>query len=318
MVLVKEIKMEEELSKAFDGVSEKLLGWMNSLIEGLPNFALAIVVMIVAYFIAKYANKIVHKLMSSKVKQQSVVNMISKLTSVVIIMSGIFLALGILDLSKTLTSLITGAGVLGLIIGLALQGTLSNTISGIVISFRDKIQIGNWVETNDFAGEIMDINLKNFTLKETDNNIVIIPNKTILETPMKNFSLTPYMRITVDCGVEYRADLEFVEKLVKTTLANTFKKIDDNKPPEFFFTEFGDSSINFKCRFWVEATRNVHKLEATNRAIIAIKKAFDAEGINIPFPIRTLEFNNNLKMETLGDSISKNKTTIKADKEENE
>ncbi len=299
--------MEEELRKAFDGVTEKLLNWMNSLIEGLPNFALAIIVMVAAYFIAKYATKIVHNLTSRKVKQRSVINMISKLTSVVIITAGIFLALGILDLSKTLTSLITGAGILGLVIGLALQGTLSNTISGIVISFREKIQIGNWVETNDFAGEIMDINLNNFTLKETDNNIVIIPNKTILETPMKNFSLTPYIRITVDCGVEYKADLEFVEKLVKTTLTNTFKRIDDNKPPEFFFTEFGDSSINFKCRFWIEGTRNVQKLEATNKAIIAIKKAFDAEGINIPFPIRTLEFNNNLKMETQDRTVNKSK-----------
>ena len=63
----------------------------------------------------------------------------AKLTSVLIVALGIFLALGILDLSKTLTGLITGAGVLGLVIGLALQGTLSNTISGIVISFRDKI-----------------------------------------------------------------------------------------------------------------------------------------------------------------------------------
>jgi small conductance mechanosensitive channel len=114
---------------------------------------------------------------------------------------------------------------------------------------------------------------------------------------MKNFSLTPYIRVTVGCGVGYKSDLEFVEKLVKTTLSNTFKKIDDNKPVEFYFTEFGDSSINFICRFWIEGTRNVHNLEASNKAIIAIKKAFDAEGINIPFPIRTLEFNNNLKID---------------------
>lgn len=289
--------MEEELSKAFDGLVNKLIGWMNSLVEGLPNLAVAIIVLVTTYFFAKYAHKLAFKITSKRVKQVSIINMISKLTYVLIIMLGIFLALGVLDLSKTLTSLITGAGVLGLVIGLALQGTLSNTISGIVISFRDKIQIGNWVETNGFAGEIIDINLKNFTLKETDNNIVIIPNKTILETPMKNFSLTPYMRVTVSCGVGYKSDLEFVEKLTKATLNNTFKKIDDTKPVEFYFTEFGDSSINFICRFWIEATRNVHKLQASNKAIIAIKKAFDAEGINIPFPIRTLEFNNNLKID---------------------
>ena len=289
--------MKEELSKAFDNLVEKLLGWMNAIIEGLPNLVVAILIVFAAYFLAKYAYKITFKLTSRRVKQQSIINIISKLTYVLVIIVGIFLALGVLDLSKTLTSLITGAGVIGLVIGLALQGTLSNTISGIVISFRDKIQIGNWVETNDFAGEIIDINLKNFTMKQTDNNIVIIPNKTILETPMKNYSLTPHIRVTVSCGVGYGSDLEFVEELTKKTLFETFEKIDDSKPPEFFFTEFGDSSINFICRFWIEGTKNLHKLQATNKAIIAIKKAFDANDINIPFPIRTLEFNNHLQLQ---------------------
>ncbi|MEZ4802605.1 MAG: mechanosensitive ion channel family protein [Gelidibacter sp.] len=297
--------MEEELNKAFDGLVDKLIGWMNAIIEGLPNLAVALFILFAAYFLAKYAHKFAYKLTSRRVKQQSIINIISKLTYILVITLGLFLALGVLDLSKTLTSLITGAGVLGLVIGLALQGTLSNTISGIMISFRKKIQIGNWVETNDFAGEIIDINLKNLTLKETDNNIVFIPNKTILETPMKNFSLTPYMRVTVSCGVGYKSDLEFVEKLTKATLNNTFKKIDDSKPVEFFFTEFGDSSINFICRFWIEGTKNVHNLTATNQAIIAIKKAFDAEGINIPFPIRTLEFNNGLKIDNISSSNKK-------------
>ncbi|TXE05640.1 mechanosensitive ion channel family protein [Gelidibacter salicanalis] len=286
--------MRDELNKSLDTLMDKLLGWMNAIIENIPNLVLAIIVMTIAFFMARYVSKLVLKLVGSRVQQKSVSNIIARLTTIFVVFVGLFLALGILNLSQTLTSLITGAGVLGLVIGLALQGTLSNTISGIVISFRDKIQIGHWVETNDFAGEIIDINLKNFTLKESDNNMVLIPNKTILETPMKNYSLTPFIRVTVSCGVGYESDLEFVESLTKKTLEASFEKIDDMKPVEFFFTEFGDSSINFKCRFWIEGTRNVHKLNATNTAIIAIKKAFDKEGINIPFPIRTLQFNNKL------------------------
>ena len=293
--------MEEELGKAYDGLINKLIGWMNAIVEGLPNFGIAILILLIAYFLAKYTYKISFKLTSRHVKQQSIINIISKLAYVLVIMVGVFLALGVLDLSKTLTSLITGAGVLGLVIGLALQGTLSNTISGIVISFREKIQLGNWVETNGFAGEIMDINLKSFTLKESDNNLVIIPNKTIIETPMKNFSLTPYTRIEVQCRIGYNTDLELVESLIKETLNITFEKIDDNKPVEFYYTEFGESSINFKCRFWIEGTKNVHKLIATNQAIIAIKKAFDTEGIEIPFPIRKLEFDTNLKVESISE-----------------
>lgn len=296
--------MREELNKSFQSLVSKLLGWMNSFVENIPNLILAMLVMLIAYFLAKYVSQLMMKLVGSRVKQKSVSNIIARLTTIMVVFLGLFLALGILNLSQTLTSLITGAGVLGLVIGLALQGTLSNTISGIVISFRDKIQIGHWVETNDFAGEIIDINLKNFTLKESDNNMVLIPNKTILETPMKNYSLTPYIRVDVSCGVGYESDLEFVQELTKKTLEQTFEKIDDMKPVEFFFTEFGDSSINFKCRFWIEGTKNVHKLNATNKAIIAIKKAFDAEGINIPFPIRTLQFNNQLSVTENNDDTS--------------
>lgn len=291
--------MKEQISKAFDGLVEKLMGWMDTIIQSLPNLILAILVILVAYFIAKYTSKFVKKIVAKRVSQVSITNIVAKLSAIVVVVAGIFLALGILDLSQTLTGLITGAGVLGLVIGLALQGTLSNTISGIVISFRDKIRIGDWVETNDFSGEIIDINLNNFVMKQTDNNIVIIPNKTILESPLKNYTLTPYIRVELECGVGYSSNLEFVEKLVLETLSKTFENIDASKHPEFFFLGFGDSSINFRCRFWIEGTRNVHKLKATNTAIIAIKKAFDAEGINIPFPIRTLEFNNNLKMETI-------------------
>ncbi len=289
--------MKDELNKSFDLLIDKLLGWMNSIVENLPNLILALMVLMLAYFLAKHISRLTLKLLGNRVKQKSVSNIIARLTTVIIVMMGLFLALGILNLSQTLTSLITGAGVLGLVIGLALQGTLSNIISGIVISFREKIQIGNWVETNGFTGEIIDINLKNLTLKESDNNVVMIPNKLILDNPMKNYSLTSYLRVDLSCGVGYESDLEFVEKLTKETLEKTFEKIDDSKPVEFFFTEFGDSSINFRCRFWIEGTKSIHNLNATNRAIIAIKKAFDAEGINIPFPIRTLQFGNKLGLD---------------------
>jgi len=226
--------MKDELNKSFDLLIKKLLNWMNSIIENLPNLILAFLVLLIAYFLANYISKLTLKLIGNRVKQKSVSTIIARLTTVVIVMLGLFLALGILNLSQTITSLITGAGVLGLVIGLALQGTLSNIISGIVISFREKIQIGNWIETNGFTGEIIDINLKNLTLKESDNNLVMIPNKIILENPMKNYSLTPYIRVDLSCGVGYESDLEFVEKLTKDTLEKTFEKIDESKPVEFF------------------------------------------------------------------------------------
>ena len=211
--------MQDQINKSFNLLSEKLLSWFNAFIKNLPNLLIAIIVLVAFYYIAKYASKLVKKLISKRVKQDSLVNIISKMTTVIVVAVGLFLALGVLNLSKTLETLIGAAGVSGLVIGLALQGTLSNTFAGIVLSFRKSIELGHWVETNGFSGEVVEISLKNFVVKEADNNMVIIPNKDILENPVKNYSLTPKMRVSLNCGVGYESDLEFVEQLTKKTIA---------------------------------------------------------------------------------------------------
>ena len=300
--------MEEQLATAFDNLKEKLLGWFNAIIENLPNLVLAILVFVIAFFVARYVSKWVEKLVSKRVEQKSISLVVSRIASVITVLVGLFLALGILNLSQALTSLLAGAGVIGLVIGLALQGTLSNTVSGIVLSFRNRIRIGNWVETNGFSGEVMDINLNTFILKEADNNIVVVPNKMILENPIKNYSLTTKMRVFLECGVGYESDLDKVQELTKKTIANTFDQVGSPEDVEFYYTEFGGSSINYLCRFWIDAESMLEKLRAKTKAIIEIKKAYDKEGINIPFPIRTLQFDNNLniKAENMEDSFSNN------------
>lgn len=290
--------MKRQFNTALENLVVKLQGWFNTIIENIPNFILAILVMTVSYFAAKYISKFVGRLVERRVEQKSIKSAISRVTAVVIVSLGLFIALGVLNLGKALTSLLAGAGVVGLAIGLALQGTLANTFAGLILSFRKKIQIGNWVETTGFSGEVVDINLKDFTLREADNNIVVIPNKTILENPLKNYSLTTRMRVFLECGVGYESDLELVEKLTKETVANTFDQVKRPEDVEFYYTEFGDSSINYLCRFWIDAESMLEKLRAKTKAIIEIKKAYDREDINIPFPIRTLQFDNKLKVNT--------------------
>lgn len=300
--------MKNQFNSALSALADKMLSWFNTTIEYLPNFILALVVMVISYYSARYVSKLVEKLVAKRVNQKSISKTISRISAVSVVLAGLFISLGILDLSKTLTSLLAGAGVAGLAIGLALQGTLSNTFAGVILSFRKKIQIGNWVETNGYSGEVMDINLKDFTLKEADNNIVVIPNKSILDSPLKNYSLTTRMRVSLECGVGYSSDLEEVERLTKEVIKNSFSHIKSIDDVEFYYTEFGASSINYLCRFWVESESALEKLRAKTTAIIQIKKAYDKAEINIPFPIRTLQFDNKLsvKSKQLETSFSNN------------
>lgn len=278
-------------------IIEKLVNWKEIFIKNIPNIAIAIVVLVVSYFASRAIFSFIEKSIGKKIKQKSVRDLVARLASALIFLIGLYFAMTVLKFDDTLKTIVSAAGVSGIVIGLALQGTLTNTISGVVLSFRKNLNIGDWVETTGYAGTVVDINLNYFVVQENDNNKVVIPNKTILENPFKNYSLTKESRVMVECGVEYGADLDVVKKTTIEAINKEFNTQKNNKETEFFYTDFGGSSINFVCRFWVNAKNAKNRLEAKSRGIIAIKKAFDKADINIPFPIRTLEFDNTLSLQ---------------------
>ncbi|NNC69733.1 MAG: mechanosensitive ion channel family protein [Flavobacteriaceae bacterium] len=288
------------MESTFSKITDKLNSWLDLIILNLPNLAIALVVLIITYFLSRLIFKYTVKLIDKRIEQDSVVKLIARFTSILVVLAGLFLALSALNLGKSLTGLLTGAGISGIVIGLALQGTLSNTISGIVLSFRNNIRLGHWIETTGYSGEVMDIALNYVVLKEADNNMVIIPNKTVMENPFKNYSLTSKMRVTIECGVGYESDLTQVQQITEKVVSELYDQKEINENVEFYYTEFGGSSINFICRFWIYGESSVEKLKAKSKVIIEIKKAFDEHQINIPFPIRTLD---------IPDSISINKAS---------
>ncbi|MUP46870.1 mechanosensitive ion channel family protein [Gramella sp. BOM4] len=278
--------------ESISGIWDKLGSWLDSLILNLPNFILAVIVFIVFIFIAKYIGRLFERITRTHLKQDSIRLMVVKVIKAIIILIGFFIALGLLNLDKVLTSVLAGAGVVGLAIGLALQGTLNNTFSGLILSFLPELQIGDWVETNGFAGSVAEINLRNIVIKQSDNNYVVIPNGKIVEEPFKNYSRTPRSRIFVNCGVGYESDLEMVRDLTLQVIRDKFPQR-GNEEVEFLYEGFGDSSINYVVRFWADVTKNRDIIGARHEAIMAIKKAYDEKGVNIPFPIRTLDFSKN-------------------------
>ena len=294
----------------------KLQGWGEAIILRLPNFIVAVLIFILFWILAKYVSKFIRRIMMRSVTQQSIKVMAGKTSFAITVLIGFFIALGIMDLDKVLTSVLAGAGVVGLAIGLALQGTLSNTFSGVLLSFLPQLQLGDWVETNGFAGFVEDINLRSVILKESDNNYVVIPNSKIVDVPFKNFSRTKRSRVSINCGVGYEDDLEKVQNLTLKTLSELFVQT-EGENIEFYYKEFGDSSINFVVRFWTDVSKQKDVLVAQSKAVMAIKKAFDSNDINIPFPIRTLDFGKNkFRSETITIANERVNTTTEADDNE--
>ncbi|WP_437369102.1 mechanosensitive ion channel family protein [Maribacter litoralis] len=284
--------IEESVSNLWD----KLDGWLESIILKLPNFAMAILVMFLFYFLARGIRKLLKRTILRKISQVSIQEIIAKVVFVSIILIGFFIALGVLDLDKVLTSILAGAGVVGLAIGLALQGTLSNTFGGLILSFMPQLKINDFITADGVSGFVTEISLRNIIIKKPDNNVVVIPNSKFIDSSFTNYSLNNRNRIFVNCGVGYESDLQMVEDLTVKVIADNFKQ-NDGEDVEFFFTEFGDSSINFMVRFWADCVNVKQEHAARHKAIKIIKKHFDERDINIPFPIRTLDFaKNNLQI----------------------
>ncbi len=172
--------------KTIQNFSTQFKTWWETLLLHLPEIILAITIFGISFLLSRLVYRLTSKLVTNRISQLSVARLVAKAASAAVIFLGLFMALNAMKLGKSLNGLLAGAGISGLVIGLALQGTLSNTISGIVLSLRKNIRVGDWIETIDFKGEVQQITLNYLVLREADNNIVVIPNKTILESPMKN------------------------------------------------------------------------------------------------------------------------------------
>ncbi|RDK85460.1 mechanosensitive ion channel family protein [Marinirhabdus gelatinilytica] len=269
-------------------LTDTLLGWWEAFIVKLPNIAVAILVIILSFILARVFKNVLLRILRKHMENRSMRRILAKMLYACIVLIGFFLALGILNLDKALTSILAGAGVVALAIGLALQGTLSNTFSGVMLSFLPRIRIGDFVETNEHAGFVHEISLRNLVLRQPDNKYVIMPNSKFIEEPFVNYSLDTRGRVSVYCGIAYGSDLHAVKKLVLEQIEAAFPPTQGERI-EFYYTEFADSSINFMVRFWIDYTKKSQMYTAQDKAILLINDLFNKHGIEIPFPIRTLK-----------------------------
>lgn len=281
--------MFTRLNTSFEKLLDKLGGWLDTIIQALPNLLLAAIFLAFSLLVARYLKRLSLKVLDRTTGNKTVKGLLSNLIVAAFMLIVLFVILNILNLDEAVTALLGTAGVAGLAVGLALQDPIINLFSGVLMSVRDYYQVGDLVETNSFFGRISRINLRSTILLTPDGQEVVIPNKEVLQRPIKNYSHQASRRIEIPCGVSYGDDLEQAKSIAIQAIESSSIDRAPGKPVELYFTEFGDSSINFVLRFWILVDQAPDFFTARDAAIIALKKAFDQHNINIPFPIRTLD-----------------------------
>ena len=279
----------EDLSEAYDKLYDKLMGWVEKLILNLPNLIIALVVLAAFWYLSRVVYRVVHRLTVRAGGNLNVADLLGSIMRVVAVGIGLFIALSILDLSQAVTTVLTGAGIVGLAIGFALQDPLANLFSGVMLSVKELYGKGDLVETNGFFGKIERITLRSTIIRSLDGQEIVIPNKEVLQKPLRNYSVTGERRCEFAVGVSYAEDLDAVAAVIREAVTAAVE-VKPGRDVEVLWGEFGDSSINAQVRFWQPATTQLDYLKSRSAAVVAVKRAFDREDILIPFPIRTLDF----------------------------
>ncbi|WP_318640293.1 mechanosensitive ion channel family protein [Flavobacterium ardleyense] len=277
-----------DFDKAYDLVTSKLSIWIKEFIKMLPNLILAAIILVIGFFIAKFLRGFSRKMISKISNHKTLNNLFASIIYITFIGITIFVILSILQLDKAVTSILAGAGIIGLALAFAFQDIAANFISGIFISFRRPISIGDIVKIGDYMGKVKEINLRDTIILTFQGQMVIIPNKNVFQNPIENYSLLGKRRLDLTVGISYDADLENVEKITLDAVKDITGLSDD--AITMGYKEFADSSINYVIRLWIQNPEQAEYWRVRHAVIIAIKKAYDTNNISIPFPIRTLDF----------------------------
>jgi small conductance mechanosensitive channel len=279
-----------DVEKAWNLLAAKVMGWMRDFILLLPNLAVAVAVLVGFWLLAKLARNLLHRLLRRVSHSEQVNRVLGQTVFLALVATGLFISLGILGLQKTVASLLAGAGILGLALGFAFQDIAANFMAGIYLSIEHPFRAGHLIASKDIQGVVKRVHLRWTEIRTPQGQIILVPNKQIFENPVTNFSATGQRRVDIKAGVSYGDDLEKVRRIALQALEAMPSRKPDTEV-ELFFEELSDSAVNLVARFWIDFTsRQADYLRAKSEAIERLKKAFDQNGITMPFPTRTLDF----------------------------
>lgn len=188
------------------------------------------------------------------------------------------------QLDFQLGALLGAAGIVGIALGFASQTSVSNIISGLFLISEHPFEVGDQIRVGDTTGIVLSIDLLSVKLRTFDNQFVRMPNENLIKAQVNNLTYFPVRRLDINLGVAYKEDVDLVKGIL-LDIARDHPHVLDEPEPLVLFQNFGDSSLEFLFAVW-SVKEDYLILKKTLREII--KKRFDAAGIEIPFPHRSL------------------------------
>ena len=270
-----------------DSANEIVVGF----VERIPYFVASIIVILIFWFLSIVFKKVVYKLLGSRSRHQNLVKVFQRVGGALIIFIGFMIAMVIAVPGFTPAKLIGALGIGSVAIGFAFKDIFQNLLSGILLLISEPFRIGDQIVSGDYEGTVEDIKIRATTIKTYDGRQVVIPNSDLYTSALTVNTAYKQRRLQVAVGIGYEDDIEAAKAEILQAL-DKVESVSKKAQPSVIATGFGDSTIDLMVRWFIEDGTQANKVTSIHQVIVEIKSALDAAGVNIPFPIRTIDLSD--------------------------
>ncbi|MXO85359.1 mechanosensitive ion channel [Altererythrobacter aurantiacus] len=274
----------------------ELEGMATGFIEALPSLAIALIVLLITWIVARFAVRIADMLIGKTSIRPSLENLIATLVKLGIWLIGLMIAAVIVMPGLTAASLIAGLGIGAVAIGFAFQDIFENFLAGVLIMLREKMRIGDVIECEGIKGKVEHITLRETHIRSLSGELTLLPNSMLFKSPVEIFTDHDQRRHEVVVGVSYDTDLDHAAEVIEKAVRGVSGLATD-KGIDIFAQEFNSSSVDFLVRWWAGSTPR-SGWESKDLVVRAIKRGLDDAGIEIPFPYVTHTFKEKVPIGT--------------------
>lgn len=269
-------------------LQDQLVGMGEGFVRALPGLAIALVVLLVTWIVARFAARIADLLIGKTDVRPSLKNLIDTIVRLVIWIVGIMIAAIVVMPGLTPASLFAGLGIGAVAIGFAFQDIFENFMAGVLIMLREKMRIGDIIECEGIIGKVEHITLRETHVRKLSGEVTLVPNSMLFKNPVEILTDEVKRRHEVVVGVSYDTNLDHAADVIRRAV-ESIEEVDSEKTLDIFAQEFNASSVDFLVRWWAGSTPR-SGWESKDKVVRAIKAALDDAGIEIPFPYVTHTF----------------------------
>lgn len=297
VAVVNSVTIREKSMLDFSDSAKEVESLLTSFLRNLPLILLSVILLILTFLISRWSSVVSGSLLQNRIKSQILRGVVIKGISTLIFVLGIYFMLKISGLTKLAVTLLSGTGIIGLIIGFAFRDIAENFLASILISIQSPFAMGDVIEVDGKTGIVQSVNTRSTLMMTFDGNHVQIPNAMIYKGVIINYTANPNARFDFSVGIGYDDVITQAQEVAMKVLKEHNAVLNDPEPM-VLVTELGSSTVNLRIYFWTNIAKH-NGLKVKSSVIRLVKVALIEAGISMPDEAREVVFPNGVPIRTI-------------------